>query len=132
MATMISGSQGSVTIPVNEKGQTIVVTSWQGTLDQDVFDATPFTVTDNARTKGLGMSTLSGTLTGFPQDNLAPELGSIATNNATPIAGMVLQTSSTDTFTFDAVVDNMTVTMEKTGQASVTLAFESSGAVVVA
>ncbi len=131
MATLISGSQGSVTIGVTEKGATISVTEWSGTITQDVFENTPFTVTDNAKTKGLGMSTITGTLTGFPLTTIEPELGTIATNNAPAIAGMVLQSESGKTYTF-AAVTTMTVGVTKTGAATVTIDFESSGDPVIA
>lgn len=132
MATMISGSQGSVTIPGGEKGETISVTAWEATITQDVFDATPFSVTNNARTKGLGMSTMTGTITGFMLDSIEPELGTIATNNAGPISGMILQTSSGDTYTFSAVVSSMAISVSKAGEAGVTLSFESSGDLTIA
>ena len=132
MATMISGSQGSVTIGGAEKGATISVTAWEATFAQDVFEDTPFSVTNNARTKAMGMSMLSGSITGWILDSIAPELGTAATNNAPPIAGMVLQTSSGDTFTFSSVVTSMNVTVAKTGQAQCVLSFESSGEVVFA
>lgn len=132
MATMLSGSQGSVTIPAGEKGLTIDVTSWEATIEQDVFDATPFSVTDNARTKSLGMSSMSGTITGYLTDATSPELGNAATDNASPIADMVLQTSSGKTYTFAAVVSSMAVSVVKIGESSCVLSFTSSGAVAPA
>ena len=131
MATMVSGSQGSVTIGGAEKGATISVTAWEATFAQDVFEDTPFSVTNNARTKSMGMSMLSGSITGWILDDPAPELGTVATSNAPPISDMILQTSSGDTLTFSAVT-SMNVTVAKTGQAQCVLSFESSGEVVFA
>ena len=133
MATMYSGSDGSVTVSSGaQKGQTIIVTSWQAALQQDVFDASPFTVGDNARTKALGMSTLTGTLTGWIHDNQEPELGDIAAENSGGIAGMVLQSNAGNTFTFKAVVESMNISVVKIGEASVVLSFESTGTVQIA
>jgi len=132
MATLISGSQGRVTLGSTEKGATIVVTGWEGTITQDIIDATPFTVTDNARVKALGMSTMTGTITGYMLDSIAPEIGTAATDNTPAIAGMILQTSASRTYTFAAVIGTMNVSTVKTGEAGVTLNFESSGDLTIA
>lgn len=136
MAQMVSGSQGAVTLPSGVMGETISVTAWEGTLNHEVFDSTPFSAkgaaSANFREKRHGLADMSGTMTGWMLDSIVPEIGTIATPNQGPTAlfELITVTASTDkSYNFSGVITSMAVGVVKNGQATVTLSFESSGAI---
>lgn len=138
MATLISGSQGQVAIPSGVMGESIVVNAWEATIEHEVFDATPFSAVgataDNFRTKGHGLAHMTGTLTGWMLDTAVLEIGNIGTPNQAPTALFELITvvGATDkSYNFTGVISSMALSVDRRGEATATLSFESSGEITV-
>lgn len=130
--SMITGVDGSATIPAGAGGTTITIFRWNADIQREVFDATGFGADSNRRVKIGGMYHLVGTAEGWLDTDGVPVLGSLITSNAAVTAGFVLQSQSTDTYTFSGIVGNINVVVERVGQAIATISFESSGAVTPA
>lgn len=141
MAQLVSGAQGGIALPSGVTGDNIVVFSWSGSLEHEKFDSTPFgdgtATATNYKTKSYGMYHLTGTCEGWMLDSAVPSIGTAATVNASPVAAFRLLTTSHTTpgtrkgYSFAAVVSSMSMTVEQTGQARVSLSFESSGPVTI-
>lgn len=142
MAVMISGSQGGISLPSGVTGDNIVVHAWSATLEHEIFDSTPFgdgttTVTVNFKEKSYGMYHMTGTCEGWMIDTAVPAIGTAATVNAQPVADFKLfarshTTAATRTgYEFSAVIASMAMNVVQTGQATVTISFESSGPVII-
>ncbi len=139
MAVMVSGSQGGISLPSGVSGDNIIVFAWSGTLEHDKFDSTPFgdgTATPtNFKEQTYGMYDFKGTCQGWMLVGAVPSIGTAATINAQPVALFRLLTVSHATatlrrgYSFSAVVNVTDMSVVQSGQTSVTLTFESSGAV---
>ena len=136
MATMVSGSQGQVALPSTVMGATIVVNTWEATIEHEVFDATPFSAagaaSTNFRVKAHGLAHLTGTCSGWMLDSIVPEIGNIASLNQAPTAlfELITVTASTDkSYNFSGVIGSMAISVDKRSEATVTLSFESSGTI---
>ena len=140
MATMISGSQGGIVLP-GVMGGNIVVFSWSGNLEHEIFEATPFETPTGAqsnwKTQSYGMYHLTGTCEGWMIDTAVPSIGDAGTLNASPTSGFKLFTRGGATaaeqrsYEFAGVISSMAMSVDQKAQATVTLSFESSGAVTL-
>jgi len=142
MATMPFGSEGGIALQSGMTGSNIVVTEWNSTLEHEVFDSTAFangeaTITVNFKEKSYGMYHMTGSCSGWGLDSAVPAIGTAGTINASPTAAFILYTRSHTTqatrkgYQFDAVVSNMRMSVQQSGQFTVTLDFESSGPVTL-
>lgn len=137
-AKLVSGSSGNATLPATLMGgDSIHINSWSGTLETEIFDATGFDASpSNWREKATGLSHLTGSCTGWVDTVIVPLIGTAGTVNASgEVSGFILETrtgGSTDaSYVFSGITSSVDIGVEKGGQTSVTVNFESSGAVTV-
>lgn len=134
---VVTGVKGQVTLPAGTGAPTTLhVTRWTGNIQRDVHDISVFQGTpDNARRKLGGLYHLTGTAEGFCDGTVNVSLvaaGSMTIEDALPTAGCVLQVTTSRTFTFSAIISNFRFAVDKGGQATLGIDFESSGEVTEA
>lgn len=132
---ILTGVDGNVTIPAaaggGGGGSVYNIIRWSATLEREIIDATLFAGSPtSARDKIGGMMHLTGTAEGHIDSTGIPTPGTMDDLNGAPTAGFVLITDqgTTDSaYTFTGIITNMNISVEKSGAATVTLSFESSG-----
>lgn len=145
--TVISGLFGTVTIPAAAGAQNIQFSQWTARLTRDIHDVTPFIITgtesqvDNAREKIGGLMHLVGSATGFlmvsSTSGGAPTLGTapnaLDSAKGTPLAGFFLHSHrpSLANYKFTGIIGEIAPTVDRQGNAGVSVSFESSGAIEV-
>lgn len=138
-AVIISGANGSVTIPTAAGGQTIQITEWTATVEREIFETSNFDADTNWHTAQGGMAHLTGSATGyFDADTSGTESDKITafgTEDDAPTAGFKLvayEVSGTEQkwFEFAGILSNVTFNIAKTGgPVTISFNFESSGEV---
>lgn len=124
-----SGVGGAVTLPSGAGGQTGLIRTWNATIAQEIIDATTFSDSGNMRTKIGGMYDLKGTCEAIFDGSAVPALGTLVTADSAGTSGFVLLLSSGESYDFTGIISNIGISIEKTGQAIVTMTFESDGEV---
>ena len=151
MATQVTGAAGGVSIPAGLLGNLtlnlITVHTWTFTLEHDTFDSTAFGVAtttlgagDNMKSKAYGMYHATGTLEGWMDDGAMPsaEPGrTVSVASTGQVADFKLYTLAHTTavtrngYHFAAVITNADMSVAQSGQATLSLSYESSGPVTI-
>lgn len=138
MATMYKGIEGLVTLPAGVMGGAagaLHVNVWDGDFAHEVFDADEFGASPlNWIKKGHGRVDFKGTLSGWLDDAVTLNRGLATAINATAeTSGFVLVsrqgTSTNASYTFSGAISNMRISVDRRGEATATLSWESSGLV---
>lgn len=123
-ATRIVGNDGNVTMPT---GHNFEAQSWSLNINQVVTDITSYS--DTWRTMRGGVKGGSGSISGVPEyddTGLAPNADTLS---AAPVASMVLTMATGCTYGSSIVVESFDLGSSKTGDATIALNFQTSGAV---
>lgn len=127
----LSGATGSVTVVGG--GQTTLITRWTCSIERDIHDISNFDNSTNERTKLGGMMDLKGTVEGTVNDAAMPDIATqMQAEDSTGTPTFVLLTKAGKSYTFTALISNISMDVPKGGVQTFTMAFESSGAIVVA
>lgn len=137
MAT-ITGVDGAVTIPAAIGGVenvNIRVVSWTARIIGDIEDHSNFGQTTNWKDIIRTMHHLEGSLEGYAMSAATSALFGTTSGfdikNAGPASGMVLQSSTGNTYSFKALSSNLRIVTAKTDVIRVGIDFRSSGAITV-
>lgn len=136
--SVITGVKGTVDlddqIDVIGVGATINVTSWTADVQRDIHDVTPFqdSSQDNQRVKVGGMMHVVGSISGWCDSALAPGIAKLLSMNdpgstGTAQLATVGPAATGLRYQFKMILSNVNVVIEKTGLATVTASFESTG-----
>ena len=117
----IVGNDGSVTFAAHN----IVASSWTMTISRVVSDVTAFD--DTVRSKVGGIPEITGSLTGFLEDDADPDFTGAVLNNNYEGSAITLTAKSGNTWTGTAIVSNISVSTSKTGDCTVSLDFAFAG-----
>lgn len=132
-----TGVSGNAVLPtLSGAPATIHITRWNATIARDIHDVSVFQGTpDNARRKQGGMYDLKGSAEGHCDSTAQVDLdaaNSIQIEDAVPITGFVLTSSTGRTLSFTGLLSTIRWGIEKVGQATLAFDFESSGEVTEA
>ncbi len=127
----LTGATGSITIPDAAGGQDHLVTAWRGNLTREIHDGTTFDDAGNARRKIGGAYHITGSCDAWLDDTDPPLIGTMDDVDGAPTTGFILTATTGRTYTFDGIISDIAPSVEKVGQARVTITFESSGDVVI-
>jgi len=124
----LSGATGSVTNTA-VVGQTTLITRWTASVERDIHDISNFDTATNERTKLGGMMDLKGTCEGTVDDGAMLVLTQLQAEDSTGTAAFVLTSKAGNTYSFTAIVSNLSMDVPKGGVQTWSMAFESSGAI---
>lgn len=127
---VLTGTTGDVTITGSD-GVTAFIFQWSADVTREIFDASSFDTANNSREKIGGPMQLVGSCQAHCAGT-TPTLTDMQTDDFAGTAGFVLSPSTGETWTFKGIISGISMTVEKNGQAIITMNFESTGTIAVA
>ena len=108
----------------------LLASAWSSSIDRDVFDVTPFSPTSNARARIGGLHGMTGTVSGFLDDTVGPDLSHMTSDEAP--AAFVLTSVTSRTYSFNGILSNFSPSVDVQGANTWSASFESDGPITIA
>ena len=128
-----SGVKGTITIPAAATGSAAVVafiTRGDITIEGELFDVTTFDNQTNHPEFLRGLHDAKGTCEATFDGANTLEMSDLQTEDAAPTAGFkVWMIKDTHGYEFTGIISILGIVVEKRGQATVSISYESSGAI---
>ncbi len=130
-STIANGNTGAVTMPAGLIPSTSygTIDKWTASFDGDLEEITSFTDTGWFKVHTLAMHGATGTIEGQMAAAAVPDLANFAVADRTGVTGLVLTSSTGESYSMKAFLHNISSDVSKAGLPRFTANFTATGTI---